>query len=175
MALQFPATSSFPPNRSLSSQAVTQVHSAIQSSGENVGLQLCNQNFTVTFIQSRRTPAAITQSPTAPSSIVRPRRRLSNWWPIRTGHALPPIVDVPLTRGDQVCSVEFYRCLEISCMNVQRNAAAGAPKGNCGYRRDEEFDPPPTSPTQNANSQQLPAVAQTNTGEHGSGRLCFCL
>jgi len=59
-------------------------------------------------------------------------------------------------------------------MNVQRNAAAGAPKGNGGYRRDEEFDSQPISSTQNVSSKQISATVQTNTGEHGSSRLCFC-
>jgi hypothetical protein len=60
-------------------------------------------------------------------------------------------------------------------MDFQRNATAGAPKGNGGYRRDEDFDSRPTSPTQNCDSQQPSAVTQTNSGEHGGGRLCFCL
>jgi hypothetical protein len=62
-------------------------------------------------------------------------------------------------------------------MDFQRNATAGAPKGNGGYRRDEEFDSRPRSPTRNPNSQQLEpsTVAKTTTGDHGSGRLCFCL
>jgi len=55
-------------------------------------------------------------------------------------------------------------------MNLQRIATAGAPKGNGGYRRDEEFDSRPSSPTRNPNSQQIEPI-----GNHGSGRLCFCL
>jgi len=106
--------------------------------------------------RSQRTSEPIAQSSTITSSAITPRLYIpSKWWPPHTRHALPPVVDVPLTRGDQ------------------RNAAAGAPKVNGRFRRDEDFDPP--SQTRNTNSQQQPAVAQTNTGEHGSGRLCFCL
>ena len=60
-------------------------------------------------------------------------------------------------------------------MDFQRNATAGAPTGNGGFRRDEDFDPPLPSQTRNTESQQPSTVAQTNTGEHGSGRFCFCL
>jgi len=60
-------------------------------------------------------------------------------------------------------------------MEFQRNATAGAPKGNGGFRRDEDFDPTSPSPNQNTDSQQPSAVAQSNTGEHGSGGFCFCL
>ena len=62
-------------------------------------------------------------------------------------------------------------------MDFQRVATAGAPKGNGGYRRDEEFDSRPHSPTHNPNSQQHEpsTVANTTSGNHGSSRLCFCL
>jgi len=50
-------------------------------------------------------------------------------------------------------------------MDFQRNATAGAPKGNGGYKRDEDFDPPPPSPTGNITSQQPPAAAQTQFRE----------
>ena len=52
-------------------------------------------------------------------------------------------------------------------MSFQRNAAAGAPRHDDGYVRDEEFDsrPPSLSP----DSQRV------STGEHGDSRFCFCL
>jgi hypothetical protein len=55
---------------------------------------------------------------------------------------------------------------------LQRNATAGAPKGNDDYVRDEDFDTP--SPPPNPNSQQASAAMQTMPGVHGGGRLC-CL
>jgi len=51
--------------------------------------------------------------------------------------------------------------------NLQRNAAAGAPAADDGYVLDEVIDSRP--PSQNSNRRSEPA------GEHGSGRLCFCL
>ena len=51
-------------------------------------------------------------------------------------------------------------------MNLQRNAAAGAPAADDGYVPDEVIDSRP--PSQNSSCQGAPA------GEHGSGRLCFC-
>ena len=80
-----------------------------------------------------------------------------------------------LSRGATRCARLFSLLSQISCMDFQRNATAGAPKGNGGFRRDEDFDPPQTSSNQNTDSQQPSAIAQTNTGEHGSGRFCFCL
>jgi hypothetical protein len=100
IATQFPATSSFPLNHSLSSQAVAHVHPGIHS-GKNVSFQSCNHHFTLTVLQSRA--AAIAQS-----SSTTIKARLSGWWPINMGHGLPPIVDVPFTRGDQVRLVYFY-------------------------------------------------------------------
>jgi hypothetical protein len=55
-------------------------------------------------------------------------------------------------------------------MNLQRNAAAGAPGKDEGIVPDEYFDPP--SP--NSHSQQPPAAVQPVTGEHGGDRSCFC-
>jgi len=60
-------------------------------------------------------------------------------------------------------------------MDFQCNATAGAPRGDDGFRRDEDFDPLPPSQTWNTDSQQPSAVAQANTGEHGSGLFFFCL
>jgi len=42
---------------------------------------------------------------------------LSKWWPIHTRHVLPPVVDVPLTRGDQVRSVVFHCGLKSHALN----------------------------------------------------------
>jgi hypothetical protein len=106
IALQFPATSSFPLNQSeqsLSSQAVTHVQSGVHS-GENVSLQSCNHHFSFTVLQSR--PAAITQ-PYA-TTIKAP---LSGWWPINMGRELPPIVDVPLAQGKKVSLTNRHHCL----------------------------------------------------------------
>jgi len=50
-------------------------------------------------------------------------------------------------------------------MGFKRNATAGAPKGNGGYKRDEDFDPPPPAPTGNITSQQPSAAAQTQSRE----------
>ncbi|KAJ8584494.1 hypothetical protein M405DRAFT_826715 [Rhizopogon salebrosus TDB-379] len=53
-----------------------------------------------------RPPAAppITLTPFPASANVKSRLRLlSNWWPIRAGHALSPTVDVPLAQA-QRCS-----------------------------------------------------------------------
>jgi len=66
-----------------------------------------------------------------------------------------------------VRSLDFYHHV----FDLQRNAAANDPNNvDDGWIRDEEFDPPSPNP----NSQQPPAAAQINAGEHGSGRLCFC-
>ncbi|OAX39024.1 WD40 repeat-like protein [Rhizopogon vinicolor AM-OR11-026] len=128
--LDFPATTSLPPNRSPSAQATVQGRS---------------QN-------SRLMPSTTLSSTTAPAIS---KSHLLSWRAIReghTGHVALPIVDVPFTRGDE------------------RNAAAGALRGNGGYTRDEDFDPPPPDP----DSQQSSAAVQMNSGQHGSGRLCFC-
>ena len=92
-------------------------------------------------------------------------RHFSNWLPTRTGHSFPPIVEVPLAAGYNVCFVHF-RCCQRSFINLQRNAVAGAPAADDGYVLDEVIDSRP--PSQNSNCQSAPA------GEHGSGRLCFC-
>ena len=80
-----------------------------------------------------------------------------------------------LSHGVTRCARLFSLLSLISCMDFQSNATAGAPKGNGGFRRDEDFDPPQPSSNQNTDSQQPSAATQTNTGEHGSGRFCFCL
>ena len=70
-----------------------------------------------------------------------------------------------LSRGVTRCARLFSLLSLISCMDFQRNATAGAPKGNGGYRRDEDFDPPPPAPTGNITSQQPSAAAQTQSRE----------
>jgi len=103
ITLQFPATSSFPLNRSLSAQAVTHVQSGVHS-GENVSFQYCNHHFSFTALQSRA--AAVAQPPATTI-----KSRLSAWWPIHTGRAPPPIVDVPLAQGKKVSLVNLHHCL----------------------------------------------------------------
>ncbi|KAG2129136.1 hypothetical protein DEU56DRAFT_915258 [Suillus clintonianus] len=78
-----------------------------------------------------------------------------SWWPIRTGRASPAIVEVP-----PVCWISRIR--------LQRNASADAPAKDNEWIRDEDYVSPP-----NPDSQRPPAAGQINTGEHGSGRLCF--
>ncbi|KAG2099828.1 uncharacterized protein F5147DRAFT_331723 [Suillus discolor] len=102
---------------------------------------------------SRRTPA----SPTSQSSVINtspspksPLNRLSSWWPLQTNYALPTIVDVSLAPGRL------------------RYAAAGAPGPDDELIRDEDYVTPPPSP--NPGSR----LGIVNSGQHGSGRFCFC-
>ncbi|OAX33549.1 hypothetical protein K503DRAFT_804291 [Rhizopogon vinicolor AM-OR11-026] len=99
------------------------------------------------------------QSSSTPSStinILLRNMQNSNWWSILTDRAVSLIVDVPLAQGKEC------------------DAAAGTPKGNSGYMVDDDPDPDPLSPTQNPNSQRPSTAANTNSGEHGNGLLCFC-
>ncbi|KAG2112876.1 hypothetical protein DEU56DRAFT_761971 [Suillus clintonianus] len=89
----------------------------------------------------------MTQSSVTSNS--RPHNLLS-WWPLRASHAQMHIVDVPLAQGKEC------------------NAAADAPRKDNDIVPDEYFDPPSPNP----NSQQ--PAAQTNAGEHGGDRCCFC-
>ncbi|KAJ8589060.1 WD40 repeat-like protein [Rhizopogon salebrosus TDB-379] len=73
---------------------------------------------------------------------------------LKGGHAEPPIVDVPLTKGQL------------------RHAAAGAPRNDEELIRDEDFDQPPPSP--HLDSQQVAAAEQINARQHGSSWLCSC-
>jgi len=50
-------------------------------------------------------------------------------------------------------------------MDFQRNATAGAPKGNGGYKGDEDFDPPLPAPTGNITSQRPSTAATTQSRE----------
>ncbi|KAJ8579934.1 hypothetical protein M405DRAFT_94946 [Rhizopogon salebrosus TDB-379] len=101
---------------------------------------------------SRRTPASPTDiSPSAtPISF---RTRLSTWWPIHAIHPAPPIVDVPLAPG------------------LSRIAVAGAPINDDDLVPAEYFDIPSSDP----DSQKPNTATPINSGEHGSGRLCFCV
>ncbi|KAJ8586680.1 hypothetical protein M405DRAFT_864380 [Rhizopogon salebrosus TDB-379] len=56
-------------------------------------------------------------------------------------------------------------------LSRRRNAAAGARKGNGGYRRDEDFDTP--SPPPNSDPERTSAPVQVDAGEHGGCCLCF--
>ncbi|KAG1761258.1 hypothetical protein EV702DRAFT_1237038 [Suillus placidus] len=99
-----------------------------------------------------RTPAPpTTQSSTINTSpkLASPLHRL---WPLHTNHASPPTVDVPLAPGKL------------------RNAAAGAPgdHDDDDLIHDEDYVSPPPSP----NPGSRPGIV--NTGQHGSGRFCFC-
>ncbi|KAG2740513.1 YVTN repeat-like/Quino protein amine dehydrogenase [Suillus brevipes Sb2] len=97
-----------------------------------------------------RTPAP----PTTESSVINTSStlpsRLYRLWPLQTNHASPTIVDVPLAPGKL------------------RIATAGAPSDDDDLIRDEDYVSPPPSP----NPASRPGIV--NTGQHGSGRFCFC-
>ncbi|KAG1779579.1 hypothetical protein EV702DRAFT_1277065 [Suillus placidus] len=102
---------------------------------------------------SRSTPAPLTTQSSAintPATLKSSLRRLSTWWPLHTDHASPPIVDVPLAPGKL------------------RYATAGAPGDDDDLIRDEDYVSPPPSP----NPGSRPGIV--NSGQHGSGRCCFC-
>ncbi|KAG1780681.1 hypothetical protein EV702DRAFT_1276490 [Suillus placidus] len=105
---------------------------------------------------SRPTPAPATSQSSAINSINTPATlkssllRLSTWWPLHTDHASPTIVDVPLAPGKL------------------RYATAGAPGDDDDLIRDEDYVSPPPSP----NPGSRPGIV--NSGQHGSGRCCFC-
>ncbi|KAG1793042.1 uncharacterized protein BJ212DRAFT_782766 [Suillus subaureus] len=82
--------------------------------------------------------------------------RLSTWWPLQTDHASPAMVDVPLAQGKE------------------RNAAADAPQKDDQWIPDEDHVSPPPSPNPDSRQLTTPRQVKTNTGEHGSSRLCFC-
>lgn len=125
--LDFPATSPLPRNYSFTAQETTHLH------------------------MNARENSRHTTEPSSAATSTTFMARLRDLW---TGHALSPIVDVPLAQGKE------------------RNVAAGAPPKNKDWIPDEDHVPSrPASP--NPNSQQPPA-AQINAGEHGSDRLCGC-
>jgi len=164
VTLQFPAASS--QLLSHSSPGPTQGDS---NPGKNVGFRFSTQVL-LTFLQSRPITAPPIPISSASNTMTSRLRHLLSSWPFHTGHSLPPVVTVPLAHGKEVCPVEPNLVIECSHFNFQRNAAAGAPKCDRGYRRDEEFDSPPSSPSSDSRR-----AAQEVTGEHGRGRLCFCL
>ncbi|KAG1783036.1 hypothetical protein EV702DRAFT_1040813 [Suillus placidus] len=101
------------------------------------------------------TPHTTQSSATAPTTFKTWLHHPSTWWPARAGHALPPIVDVPLAPGKL------------------RIATAGAPTFDEDLIRDEDYVPStPLSP--HPNSQRPSTGVQVTTGQHGSGRLCGC-
>jgi hypothetical protein len=68
--------------------------------------------------QSRpQTAASTILTPAPPSTVKSSLRHISNWWPVRTGHALPPIVDVPLAQGKEVRPAAFH-CLRGSQASI---------------------------------------------------------
>ncbi|KAJ8580277.1 WD40 repeat-like protein [Rhizopogon salebrosus TDB-379] len=104
------------------------------------------------YKNSRRLPASpndLAPSATLSSFI----RRLSIWWSVHGTHAAPRVVDVPLAPGRL------------------RIAVAGAPTNDEDLVPAEYFDIPSSNP----DSTQPTAATPINSGEHGSGRLCFCL
>ncbi|KAG2754874.1 YVTN repeat-like/Quino protein amine dehydrogenase [Suillus brevipes Sb2] len=98
---------------------------------------------------SQPTPAPPTESSTITTS-PKLASRLHRLWPLQTNHASPTIVDVPLAPGKL------------------RIATAGAPGDDEDLIRDEDYVSPPPSP----NPGSRPGIV--NTGQHGSGRCCFC-
>ncbi|KAG2344346.1 WD40 repeat-like protein [Suillus weaverae] len=102
---------------------------------------------------SRPTLAPLTSQSSAintPATLKSSLLRLSTWWPLHTDHASPTIVDVPLAPGKL------------------RYATAGAPGDDDDLIRDEDYVSPPPSP----NPGSRPGIV--NSGQHGSGRCCFC-
>jgi hypothetical protein len=76
-----------------------------------------------------------------------------------------------LSRRVQRCAQALFIVFEVSSIDLQRTAAAGARKGNGGYRRDEDFDiplPPPHSDPQRTSTPE-----HIDTGEHESSCLCL--
>ncbi|OAX33545.1 hypothetical protein K503DRAFT_804288 [Rhizopogon vinicolor AM-OR11-026] len=98
-----------------------------------------------------------------------------------SSNPLPPL-HPPSKPAHATCQIggpfiQVLRCHLLSMYltrSDERNAAAGAPKGNNGYRCDEKYDSRPPSPNGNHNSHPSSAVAQPNTGDHGSSWSCFC-
>ncbi|KAG1735697.1 uncharacterized protein EDB91DRAFT_1250323 [Suillus paluster] len=82
---------------------------------------------------SRPTPAPPTTLFSTTTSNVG-LHRSSTWWPVRAGHALPPIVGVSLAWGELL------------------HAAAGAPAQDNDLIRDEDYVPDPNSQPQSAGS-----------------------
>ncbi|KAJ8584877.1 YVTN repeat-like/Quino protein amine dehydrogenase [Rhizopogon salebrosus TDB-379] len=92
----------------------------------------------------------IVSSATMPISFI---THLLTGRPVYAVHPAPPIVDVPCAPG------------------LLRVATTGAPTDDNELVPAEYFDIPSTSP----DSQQPTVATPINSGEHGGGRLCFCL
>ncbi|KAG2060146.1 hypothetical protein BDR06DRAFT_1002669 [Suillus hirtellus] len=129
--------------------------------------EICEQKFPATFPLPRnysftaqetthlrmnaRENSRHTTEPSSAATSTTFMARLRDLW---MGHALSPIVDVPLAQGKE------------------RNVAAGAPLNNKDWIPDEDHVPSrPVSP--NPNSQH-PLAVQINAREHGSDWLCSC-
>ncbi|KAG2738842.1 YVTN repeat-like/Quino protein amine dehydrogenase [Suillus brevipes Sb2] len=97
-----------------------------------------------------RTPAPPTTQFSAINTSPTLTPRLYRLWPFQANNASPTVVDVALAPGKL------------------RIATAGAPGDDDDLIRDEDYIPPPPSPSPNSH----PWIA--NTGQHGSGRFCFC-
>ncbi|KAG1839363.1 hypothetical protein F4604DRAFT_1994211 [Suillus subluteus] len=74
---------------------------------------------------------------------------ISTWWPFQPDHASSAVADVPLALGKL------------------RYATAGAPGDEDDMIRNEDYVSPPSP-----NPASRPGIV--NTGQHGSGRVCFC-
>ncbi|KAG2071499.1 hypothetical protein BDR04DRAFT_1117682 [Suillus decipiens] len=99
-----------------------------------------------TVLPAQPTTLSSTNTPT--NLNVRLQRLLSRR---RVPHTASPVVDVAYAKGKE------------------RNAAADNPSPDRDWVPDEYFDQEPGS------QQQSTSVAvQVNSGEHGSGRSCFC-
>jgi hypothetical protein len=111
--MQFPVTLPLPPNHSPSERVETLAHLRMNN-GDNVSVHSFNQHFAFTFLQSPRIEGLYTltqPTPAAPTTVKTRPRYMPNWWPIHTGHALPPMVDVPFAQAKEVNLADLYRRL----------------------------------------------------------------
>jgi WD40 repeat protein len=106
------------------------------------------------LVNPHENPPTTQSSAPASASFKSRLHHLSTWWPLQTGHTSPAIVPVPHAQGKE------------------RNAAADAPRRDDEWIPSENYVSPPPSP--NPDSRQPATAGQTSTGEHGSGRSCFC-
>jgi hypothetical protein len=143
IALQVPASTHLPLSHSPSAQATTGESSDLHSR-ENVSVYFCNQHYTLTFYQYRRTQAS-------------------------SATYTPPPVSVPHAQGREVCSVNFSLSFNSNSLTFQRNATAGAPRGDRGYVRDEEFNPPSPHPS----LPQPSTTARDVRSKRGRWWLCW--
>jgi hypothetical protein len=125
---QVPATSYQHHNLSHSTQGMSEVHPGMIP-GENVSVRSSNQHSPLTSLQSRSVLALpITQSSATASTTIRlrPRLCLSNWWPLYSGHAPPPVADVPLAQGKLVRLVVYHR-LRLLMHELIASRSSGCP------------------------------------------------